>query len=167
MPPLNSSIEYLQKLPLYETEKPYWCLLTPRAGFDPDKDRLDNLEFEVIDDITFTDIRDVSPKPTINQFGFEVIAQASKILSFESTDDVDAYKRETEKCLESTMDAVFVKTYELRTRKNIAISRPIMNIADPLLYEGPARGAHNGILPQILEKDEVRIDKVKMFAKLL
>ncbi|RDW56346.1 hypothetical protein BP5796_13251 [Coleophoma crateriformis] len=121
MPTLTSSIEYLQGLPLYDVEKPYWCMLTPREGFDPDKQRLDNLEFETRHGITITDIREADEKPTL------------------------AYKTETEEMLRSSMGASFVRTYEFRARKNIPISRPKMNIADPLLYEGPARGAHNDV----------------------
>jgi hypothetical protein len=52
MPAIETSLEYLQRLPLYETEKPYWCFLPPHEGFDPDAQRVDNLEFEHYSDIT-------------------------------------------------------------------------------------------------------------------
>ena len=45
MPSVQTSIEYLQKLALYEEEKPYWCFLPPSEDFDPDVQRVDNLEF--------------------------------------------------------------------------------------------------------------------------
>jgi hypothetical protein len=144
MSPVISSIEYLKRLPLYDTEKPYWCMLTPREGFDPDKDRLDNLEFELHDGITITDIRDAEEEISLEKCGFQVLSNETSISSFESEEDVKTYKCETEKHLEKEMGATFVKTYELRLRKNIPIYRPVMNIVDPMLYEGPARGAHNG-----------------------
>lgn len=34
MPNVIGTIEYLQQLSLYEQERPYWCLITPREGFD-------------------------------------------------------------------------------------------------------------------------------------
>jgi hypothetical protein len=144
MPHVTSSIEYLQKLPLYETEKPYWCMLTPRDGFDPDEERLDNLEFETRDRITITDIRSLGEEPSISTCGFEVMSHESSVLAFESENDVQACKKETELLLMKVLGAEFVKTYELRSRKNIPIERQVFNIADPLLVEGPARGAHNG-----------------------
>ncbi|RDW76974.1 hypothetical protein BP6252_05027 [Coleophoma cylindrospora] len=145
MPDLISSIEYLQDLPLYKTEKPYWCMLTPRDGFDPDQERLDNLEFEIRDGITITDIRDSKENFILDKSGFQVLSHESEISSFDTKEDVDNYKAETMQVLKRELDAVFVKTYELRMRKNIQIDRSVMNIADPLLYEGPARGAHNDV----------------------
>jgi hypothetical protein len=145
MPNVVASIEYLQNLPLYKEEKPYWCMLTPRDGFDPDEERLDNLEFEIHDGLTITDMRNNEENTlTIDNCGFQVLSHMSKIMSFETKDDVDKYKVETMEMLTQELDAVFVKTYELRLRKNTPIDRPVMNIADPLLFEGPARGAHNG-----------------------
>jgi hypothetical protein len=144
MPDVVSSIEYLQKLPLYDTEKPYWCLLTPREGFDPDKHRLDNLEFENRPGLTITDIRDAREEYTLESCGFQVLSHESKTVQFETVDDVETYKRETEELLKAQLGATFVVCYELRNRKNIHIDRQVFNILDPLLVEGPARGAHNG-----------------------
>lgn len=125
-------------------------MLTPRDGFDPDKDRLDNLEFEVHDGIVITDIRDAKEILNLETCGFQVLSHETQLSGFETEGDVTAYKLETEKHLEVEMSAEFVKTYELRLRKNVPIYRPVMNIVDPMLYEGPARGAHNGKAPIFL-----------------
>jgi hypothetical protein len=43
MPDVLAELEYLQKLKLYETEKPYHVLLSPDENWDYEKQRLDNL----------------------------------------------------------------------------------------------------------------------------
>ena len=155
MPNVVGTIEYLQQLPLYEEEKPYWCLLTPREGFDPDKHRLDNLEFEDRGGLTITDIRDMPESPGLDTFGFQVLSHESSRKTFETKAHVDEYKRETEQLLKDHLGAVSVTCYELRNRKNLNIARSVFNILDPLLVEGPARGAHNGTSYQNTLIDQV------------
>ena len=72
MPDVQATIEYLQRLPLYEEEKPYWCFLPPHEGFDPDEQRVDNLEWEDHSDITIKDIRENRSQFRIDDCGFEV-----------------------------------------------------------------------------------------------
>jgi hypothetical protein len=144
MPDVKASIEYLQKLPLYETEKPYYALLAPKEGYDPDAKRLDNLEYEVHDDVTITDMRGL--QPTLGDFGFEVLRHESGHLGLETRDECEEYRRETEGMLRERLGAVFVKCYEVRKRENIPIVRDVMDYNDPLLIEGPAKGAHNGMV---------------------
>lgn len=142
MPDVKASIEYLQKLPLYETEKPYYALLAPKEGYDPDAKRLDNLEYEVHDNITIADVRGL--QPTLGDFGFEVLHHESEHLGLETREECEEYRRETEEMLRERLGAVFVKCYEVRKRENIPIVRDVMDYNDPLLIEGPAKGAHNG-----------------------
>jgi hypothetical protein len=146
MPAVNASIEYLQKLALYEEEKPYWCFLAPQEGFDPDTQRVDNLEFEDHSDIQIADIRELNTAPTIDDCGFEVLSHQSRFSGFHSADDVFQYVSETEGLLKDRMNAVYVKCYDSRLRKNVAFQRTQLDLNDPLLTEGPARGAHNGKL---------------------
>src|SRR5947208_151717 len=144
MPNVVADIEYLKDLPLYKTEKPYLCLLPPRDDFDPDTERVDNLEFELHRNITVTDIRDTIDKYTLEVCGFQVQPHESKTLEFNTVDDVESYKRETEDLLRDMLGAEYVMCYELRTRKNVPFRRKQFDINDPLLVEGPAKGAHNG-----------------------
>jgi hypothetical protein len=146
MPAVEASLEYLQKLPLYESEKPYWCFLPPHDGFDPDAQRVDNLEFEHHSGIKIQDIRELSPEAHINECGFEVLSHESKFSRFDKEDDVKQYLVETERLLEREMEAVYVKCYDSRLRKNIPFVRTELDLNDLLLTEGPARGAHNGKL---------------------
>lgn len=145
MPSVQASIEYLQKLPLYEDEKPYWCFLPPRDGFDPDAQRVDNLEFEDHSNIHIQDMREAAAPFKIDDCGFEVFDHESNISKFEQPGDVEDYKRETERLLTKSMDAVYVTCYDSRLRKNIAFQRAFLDLNDPLQAEGPARGAHNDI----------------------
>jgi hypothetical protein len=145
MPDVQASLEYLQKLPHYEEEKPYWCFLTPREGFDPDQQRVDNLEFEAHEGITIRDIRESSDKISLEEYGFQVIPHKSKNLSFESGEAVTTYKSETEDLLQETFGAVYVVCYGTQLRKNVPFKRSQLDLNDPLTAEGPARGAHNGM----------------------
>ena len=143
MPNITADIEFLADLPLYQNEKPYLALLPPSADRDPDKERLDNLEFEVHQGITITDIRK-NKDFTIEKCGFEVLSHESQCLVFRDVADVDTYKRETEHLLCAKFGAVHVLCYDLRLRKNDPIQRNQFDVNDPLLIEGPAKGAHNG-----------------------
>jgi hypothetical protein len=142
---LTDSGRYLQDLPLYEKEKPYWCLLPPHEGFDPDEQRVDNLEFETRDNIKITDIRPFKDAVKLEDRGFTVLSHPTQISEFTAIKDVDAYKSETEKILQHALGGVFVKCYDLILRKNVIFRRSQMDLNDQLHTEGPARGAHNGI----------------------
>lgn len=142
MPDIRASIEYLQKLELYKTEKPYYALLAPKPGFDPDAQRLDNLEYETHSDLLIRDMRDI--KPTLASHGFEVISHRSEALSLSTRDEVADYRHETEQMLRDQFGAVFVRTFEVRQRENVHHERSQMDYNDPLVKEGPAKGAHNG-----------------------
>lgn len=144
MPDVETSIEYLQKLPLYEVEKPYYCLLAPHEGFDPDAQRLDNLEFEVHDNIRVRDIRDKIHEFKLEECGFQVLSHSMGQSEFNTPDDIQGYKLETQAMLRETLGAECVKTYEVRIRKNMPLPRSQFDYNDPLLVEGPARGAHSG-----------------------
>jgi hypothetical protein len=145
MPAVQASLEYLQKLLLYEEEKPYWCFLTPREGFDPDKQRVDNLEFEAHENIIIQDIRESSTKISLDVCGFQVIPHQTKNITFESAEAVATYKLETEDLLRETFGAVYVACYDTQLRKNVPFKRSQIDLNDPLTAEGPARGVHNGM----------------------
>ena len=150
MPDVQASLEYLQKLALYEDEKPYWCFLPPHEGFDPDEQRVDNLEFEDHSNITIHDIRESETKKRIDDCGFQVFDHVSRFSRFDSPSDVLGYKSETEDLLRKELNAVFVKCYDHRLRKNVTFERNVLDLNDPLLMEGPARGVHNGRLDSLV-----------------
>jgi hypothetical protein len=143
MPDITADIEFLADLPLYQLEKPYLALLPPSADRDPDKERLNNLEFEVQRGIAITDVRNRKDF-TIEECGFEALHHESQYLAFCDVVDVNAYKMETEILLRDNFGAVHVLCYDLRLRKNDPIQRKQFDVNDPLLVEGPAKGAHNG-----------------------
>ena len=143
MPANVAEIEFLADLPIYSTEKPYLCLLSPDQKIDPDNVRLDNLEFEKHSNINVEDIREHS-ELCLDECGFEYVQHKSAISEFTIPADVDAYKRETEGLLRDRFGAVKVLTYELRLRKNQECRRRQFDVNEKLLLEGPAKGAHNG-----------------------
>jgi hypothetical protein len=146
MPDVHACLEYLQKLPLYEDEKPYYCFLPPHEGFDPDAQRLDNLEFENHDDILIRDMRDRIEEYKIDDCGFEVVEHESRFSKFERENDVEGYRTETEQLLMKTMGAVSVTCYDSGLRKNVQFQRRQLDLNDRLLIASPARGVHNGML---------------------
>jgi hypothetical protein len=143
MPDIQADLEFLADLPLYASEKPYLCLLEPREGLDPDKDRLDNLEYETHYGITITDMRG-RPELSLENAGFQALKHTSCFKDVVGIEDVNAYKRETEQLLLGTLKASYVLCYDLRKRRNMVFNRNQFDINDPLLEEGPAKGVHNG-----------------------
>lgn len=135
---------YLQDLKLYKTEKPYWCLLPPHEGFNPDTQRVDNLEFETRENILVKDFRQRKNHVNLDEHGFQVLAHTTRVPGFDCAEDIHAYIQETERLLEETFEACFVKTYHHVLRKNIPFQRTEFDINDPLHTEGVAQGAHNG-----------------------
>lgn len=117
--------------------------MQPHDGFDPDKQRVDNLEFEG-HEVNVTDVREYKEQISLESWGFQVLSHHSKASSFESVDDVEVYKKETEQVLREALGAEHVKCYDLRLRKNIPFHRSEFDLNNPLHIEGPARGAHNG-----------------------
>lgn len=158
MPAVESTLEYLQKLELYEEEKPYWEFQQPHDDFDPNKQRLNNLEFEERSGISILDIRESRADANIEDCGFQVLSHKSRISHFEKASDFDEYKAETEWLLRRDMNAVYTKTYDWRLRKNVPFVRQQMDLNNPLDAEGPARGVHNGGLLLILKHGFYKID---------
>jgi hypothetical protein len=143
MPDILTKLDFLANLPLYTYEKPFLCLLPPDQGIDPDEVRLDNLEFEDREGILVKDMRNL-PGLTLNTCGFQYIHHRSNFLRFTTPDDVKAYKVDTENMLRELCGAVHVLCYDLRLRRNQEFRRKKFDVHDPLLVEGPAKGAHNG-----------------------
>ena len=114
MPDIKAALEFLADLPLYESEKPYLALLSPREGFDPDKDRTDNLEWETHQDLLIRDIRTCSEELTIDEAGFQVSRHQSHHLAFDTMEDLEAHKRETEQLLQEILGVQHVRCYDLK-----------------------------------------------------
>jgi len=158
MPSVQASLEYLQKLALYEEEKPYWCFLQPSEGFNPDLERVDNLEFEEHSGMKINDIRVQGKEFKFDDCGFEVLSHSSKFSRFDEANDVQAYRSETEDLLKDTLGAVYVKCYDSRLRKNVMFQRKEFDLNDLLLTEGPARGVHNGKFHHLIDPARTRND---------
>ena len=145
MPDVEASLDFLARLQLYETEKPYVFLPLKSLGLDPDETRLDNLEFESHEHIPIRDMRDV-PDLSIDTNGFEYYAHETNFRKFDTTADIDAYRSETEKLLQKRFSAEYVLTFEVRLRRNEDFGRREFDMEDMLMVEGPAKGAHVGKL---------------------
>ena len=142
MPAVHTDLEYLQDV--YQVDKPYWRFKPPEDGFDPEKKRLSNLEFEWHKNVEVHDIRDTKSEFRMDECGFEVLHHPSEFLGFTTPDQVFAYRKETEEFLTKSFDAVFVKCYNHGLRKNVIFERTWYDMMDPLVQEGPAQGVHIG-----------------------
>ena len=145
MPGITAALQYLAPLPLYKTEKPYLALLSNGKEFYEKGVRLDNVEFQDYEGITVHDMRG-NKDLTVEKCGFQMLNhKTSHNLQFQTMDDREAYKVETEELLRNLLDAVYVNTYDVNPRKNVSTAhRARVDVLDPLYVEGPALGAHNG-----------------------
>lgn len=144
MTAVQANLEYLQSLPLYGYEKPYWCFLSPKEGFDPDIQRVDNLEFETRPNISIQNIRDLDKRPLIGECGFEVLSHKSAFSAFSTARDVLQYRLEVDSLLTEVLAAEYVLCYDSRLRRNVPSLRREIDLNDLTLTDGPARGVHNG-----------------------
>lgn len=130
---------------LYKTEKPYLALLANGKEFYEKGMRLDNVEFQDYEGITVHDMRG-NKDLTIEKCGFQMLShKTNHKLQFQTMDDREAYKLETEELLRNFFDAVYVNTYDVTPRKNVSTAhRSRVDVLDPLYVEGPALGADNG-----------------------
>jgi hypothetical protein len=68
--PVSAKLNYLKRLPLYKTEKPFQLFLA--ADHDAPDRRQHNLEFEG-QDTDIADIRPRLPKFTLDEHGFQIV----------------------------------------------------------------------------------------------
>jgi len=155
MPDVRSTLEFLARLPLYETEKPYLYLPGKDEGLDPNVTKLDNLEFEHHSDILIRDMRQ-HPELKFDDCGFELHEHPSRYQQFDKASDIESYRAETEKLLKTRFNAEKVMLYDIRLRKNNSFDRTEFDVYDPLVVEGPAKGAHNDVTfqsaPEIVKR---------------
>ena len=143
MAEVSTTLEYLQDSPIYEQEKPYWCFLAPSPDFNPDEQRLDNLEFENFP-VKIANLRETKHKVNLEKTGFEVLQHTSIFAQFDTEASIEGYRRETEQCIKRALGAEFVKCYDSCLRKNVTFERSQFDMEDPLLQQGPAQGVHIG-----------------------
>ena len=146
MPPIHANLECLAPLPQYKTEKPYGALLTNGKELAS--------KGHILDTINFThhrhaliDIKD-DPSIVLAKQGFQVYKHQSAITTHQELGTLEGtrrYAEETEEWLKEKLDAVFVHTYDVRTRLNDDTPRKKVDVLDTLMPEPRARGAHNGL----------------------
>ena len=109
---VETSIEYLAKIPLYDDEKPFLALTRLEDGHDPDKERLSNLIYET-HAVKITDIRSCK-EFHIDEAGFQVLKHASSVRCLKDIPGMQRYKTETEQLLEDFFKAIRVVCWDFR-----------------------------------------------------
>ncbi|KIV92764.1 hypothetical protein, variant [Exophiala mesophila] len=164
MPAVRATLEFLAKSPLYETEKPYLYLPGKDEDIDLDNTRLDNMEYESHANILIRDMRE-TPDLCLDQCGFEYTTHDFSHQALESRQNIVEYCSQINDLLAHRFKAERVVTYEHRLRKNEMLSRTEFDVYDPLLVEGPAKGAHNDVTfssgPAIINRHLTQEDKSK------
>lgn len=143
MPAVRATLEFLAKSQLYETEKPYLYLPGKDEEIDLDNTRLDNMEYESHSNILVQDMRE-DVNLWLDKCGFEYTTHDFSHQALETRQNIAEYCSQINDLLAHRFKADRVVTYEHRLRKNETVSRTEFDVYDPLLVEGPAKGAHNG-----------------------
>lgn len=107
---VETQLEFLAPLPLYETEKPY-CATYNQADQVARKDA-QNLEWREYP----TSIRDMrqSPDVSLHKSGFEILECESKHLPPRNSDEIELYRLETEAYLKDVLGAEAAVCYDVR-----------------------------------------------------
>ncbi|KAJ4390721.1 hypothetical protein N0V93_004319 [Gnomoniopsis smithogilvyi] len=144
MPGITANLEFLADLPLYKTEKPYGALLTNGAKHFAQGHRLDNIVF-THHSCNLIDVKNDESK-TLSNNGFQIFRQHSDSMwNVNTLDGARRHREEIAAWLKNKLDAVFVHTYDLRTRLNDEADRDKVDVLDSLVVEPRARGAHNDV----------------------
>ncbi|KAK5062768.1 hypothetical protein LTR84_004843 [Exophiala bonariae] len=136
-----TSITFLKDLPLYRSEKPYNVLLAQQDDKNENSHPISNLQFEDVGGIEVHNLREAADDFSLDKSGFQLLSFKSNHLPVDSHDLVEAYRAETETYLCDRFDALKVICWEIRTRYNRPVDRPV-NLGDALAAEMPAVGAH-------------------------
>ena len=106
---LETTIDFIADLSLYETEKPFFVYPSlTQSKYSPD-DELSNVQWET-HPVTVHSIRD-TPDLVFEQAGFRYLEHESAYLSANDLDTAAKYQKETEELLGSCFNAEFIKCY--------------------------------------------------------
>jgi len=113
---VQSTLDFIQDLPLYKEERPY--VFTPDGDIELDESHptLNTVKLHDVP-VTLTDIRD-SNEFALGVSGFEKADHTSKV-NLSRIHDRDAreeYRKETAAFLEKYLDAEYVFTYNVKVR---------------------------------------------------
>jgi hypothetical protein len=116
MPDVQSTLEFLANIPLYQQEKPYFVLPLAGSTIDPDKDPVTNIKL-VPEELTIYDIRQQGQEFSIGTNGFQIIKHRTQALPVNNIESLKSYKTETEDMLKGLYpDAECVHTWDFRVR---------------------------------------------------
>lgn len=144
MPDIEARLDFLEDLPLYNDETPYFYLPGKGEDVDPDDERLTNLAFRTESRIVVQDMRNMKHL-RFDNCGFEYVKHhVSNVHDFVSATEVDLYISETALFLKQHFCAERVVTYDLHLRKNEEFACKEFDFNDKLQVESPVKAAHNG-----------------------
>ena len=159
MPNVKAGIDFLADIDLYNQEKPFAALASP-GTVTVGEDQLHNLRWETHNNIDITDIRGNEDQYLLDHCGFQIVKYPGQKATYVTTGELEQYKRGTAKLLSGLLEATQVYCYEakvsrlkdrmramidyLQMRENVEHQRKTLDLDDPFLFEGPAKGVHIG-----------------------
>jgi hypothetical protein len=123
MPKVVTGVTFLQDLPLYLREKPYYVLLAQKDDKDENTHQISNLQFEEISGIEILDLRQATGDFSLETSGFQLFPFKSAHLPVDNHYQVEAYRAETEAFLRNEFDALKVICWEIRVMPQPRLSR--------------------------------------------
>jgi len=139
---INTYIDHIANLPLYDEEKPYFVYPSLNANYDPDDPQLSNVQFET-HPVKVRSIRGREAQLGLGKSGFEVLDHESLCLPTQlSSEAVSAYQAETEEILLEFLKADKVICFDLKRRKNNIDVEKVFDPRSQSLVESVATGAH-------------------------
>jgi hypothetical protein len=107
-------LRFLERLPLYQHEKPFVAVVTPEVGFNPDVHTNVRLEEH---HVPITDIRGGIEDFKLEQCGFQIVPHSSAHLDFQNVEETEAYKRENADWLKEHFAAEHVVCWDFKVRR--------------------------------------------------
>jgi len=145
MGPILASFDFVKRLELYETEKPFQVIADlPHSAHDK---RSDNLEFEPKQHTVY-DMRESSNEFTLDEHGFTYFTHQPKWMptSFSSREDIEAkYLPGVESLIKmhvEDVDEVFFFDWRLRDADSARTDVVELDLNDPLAVMRPASHVH-------------------------
>ncbi|KAH8704215.1 hypothetical protein BGW36DRAFT_458326 [Talaromyces proteolyticus] len=166
MPSVQTTLEFLAKLPLYQTKKPF-CRVPKEDENETNPEGLSNIQWHN-GDVTIKDLRDITDTFKLDVCGFQVVGQPFAVSQLDEN-AIAQYQKDTEAFLKEFLKADYVVCHDCRRRKNATYPSATLDINNPMLIQTLPHGVHDNtfeysisLITKILNEDEqVLLQKAK------
>lgn len=107
---VTTTLEFLDRLPIYRSEAPYQIIPSPDRPV-VDTSKLSNIKLRS-GEVKILDLREQEGPFSIETTGFEIVHHHCENLQFSNHDALTNYARDTEELLHERLSPVFVKCWD-------------------------------------------------------